>query len=578
LENKINSKLDKKNKDTNYRLQQLKDNIIVIQEEINNNKNKIAKNSNNSNNLNNPKNKENIISNDIDKNNNLISKKSIPTSNPKKDIDNYHLLNNRLYCEDKSNLDNNNNNYQKFYNNKNKNNEKLLKNIKLLKNNIIGFNTDNEIDSKLMNNFEKLQKEELIDKKIRPKNMSFNNSQHNWNNLILKNNINIYKSKMNKIDNLLKFNLQKIDNENPNKSIKQTIVSKKTNDYNHINELKEKMKKKKNVISIKSYQNKNNFVLNNNFSYGNLNKIIIKHESQKNSNLSKEDNKNLENDYKGDTIYSNIYKVDNVNDKCERKNSSIEKQYEVIKELMNSSGLTNLKISNNFNTIKEDINQFLSRNNEFNNEINMKLNDKHNTNPNETKNSNQISSMKNYVSLKNNNIKICDNDSDIRLYDISKCKLESIDKDLLFSNINTTESQLCQEIEFESRISSFKNLENNSHLINEDYKNNFSLYKNNDLNFDNKEIMNKSNEDKNLFNNLIIESTESLNNFSLNKSVSICSKWADDIENMNTIMKRFDFNDVNKYEESIFNLNNILYQNFNIQYKYEIETHLFPQK
>ena len=152
-------------------------------------------------------------------------------------------------------------------------------------------------------------------------------------------------------------------------------------------------------------------------------------------------------------------------------------------------------------------------------------------------------------------------------------KLDNTDKDIIFNNNkNITESNICEEVELESEFTNSKSNQNKSQNTNQK-----SNYKNNNSNF-NDEILNKSANEKKLINNYILESKESLNNFNKNKSFSNCSQYADDIEDMNTIIKRLDFENNQKNEESIFKLNNKIYNNFSAKFKNEIEAYLFPQR
>ncbi len=97
-------------------------------------------------------------------------------------------------------------------------------------------------------------------------------------------------------------------------------------------------------------------------------------------------------------------------------------------------------------------------------------------------------------------------------------------------------------------------------------------------------------DNKELISNLALESKESLNcllknNFHNDSSSSnsvfsdCCSKYADDIQDMNTLVKRLDFAHVNRNVDFVFNLRSSkVYNDFNLKFRNEIEAYLFPQR
>lgn len=493
---------------------------------------------------------------------------TLAAKNSEKYSNNKLKLRNRIYNEDKFS--------KNLFNPIKSSSKKNLLNVKSFKTNntlnpngFIDFNTDYENEKKAFNNLDKIVKnEDFINKKLRARNKSFASSNLNWNNLIFtnksqsivvnKNNNKIEKiSKIKTIDSLLKLQLQGMAMELKNQTTKNANISKKSLDLNAYNkENNSKFVINRHNLNSKSISNHNtNLLVNKNILPGQK-KIINK--SLVNSELINELQNYVTN--KNHDSNNNL----NYSKQIDKNNLSTSRiEIDRNKNINNNNKENKVRIKQNpFVKESREINQSLIKgdlinDDEFNDIINS-----YKEETDSTRNNNNISDQN------NNNIRILENDSDIMLNDHNKYyKLNNSVKNE--KNINST-TKLNNQLECEK--SNSRILNNIINIENEkSYNNNY----NNEYIYE--ENINKF-KDKVVDNSIQDSIKNSKESFDKNKSFSNLSKYADDIEDMNTIIKRLDFAKTNKNQDSIFDLNNRTYIEFNLKFKNEIESHLFPYK
>lgn len=485
-----------------------------------------------------------------------------------KESENKVKLRNRIYNEDKfaTNL----------YNPKKKSTKKDLLNMnKNYKNNnsnrneFLGFNTDNENERLVFNNFDNsiVPNGDLTSKRLRAKNKSFANTNLNWNNLIFTNksqnllarnalnNKSNYRSKIPTIHNLLKLQLQSMEVELKNQTTKNLNFNKKSFDVNADNNegSKANFDGNRKIVNPNPINfNKNNFANNfNNNSNNNLLLLKNKFEGQKkvinksilNSELINELQNYLKNQKEKKEAIINL---NNNTKKIDNELSSSRQQ--------SNRAVDNVTVidKNNKHTKNPNQNLFV-KDSKSESECSLKNNNNNNYQKDDANNSIKSINLTNN-SNQNENIRILENDSDIILNETSRYnKLNNTDVNA--RNLNTNSNKLNNN--FDSEASGCEILE--------ERKSNHSNIQSSNQNIINKSIREYS----------IKQIKETI---SKNKSFSNCSQHEDDIEDMNTIIKKLNFAKNTKNEDSIFNLNNKVYNEFNLKFKNEIESYMFPQK
>ncbi len=495
------------------------------------------------------------------------------------------------------NLDNNSNLKNRVYNNDNKNSKNLLnsknnlvkshlnmnrtKNRKSIINiyprDLIDFNSDNEYEKKVFDDFEKvlIYNEKKIGKRLRLKNKSFANGNFNWMNLITNNkslnkgikntNKRDNNSKKNNLDFLTKLQLRNYETELLNQTTKNLNKKNLPFDLNNINPINDKENKEldsKNKINNKNNNTNLNEVIQNDISKNiikNFNKSLVNNTNYllnelrsylKNKKLEYTSSENLSKNY-NNTIDTTI-KPSSGEENKGKNNYEIE-NINVNQFYLAEENIRNIDITNTNNSFSNLLNSSKEKK-DFNNSPNKK----HNLITDNIKKSNIINN--------NNNIKILENDYDSEIDNSRYNTSNKNEEDILYNKIEYDNAQ--------------KNLNEESNLINAYVD---QLYNKNNLNISDSKYsqINESVNNKTdiIDNNYNLESKESIGNYyNKNKSFSICSQYADDIENMNSIIRRLDFAKNNKNEDSIFNLENKLYKNFELKFKNEIENIIFPKK
>lgn len=504
--------------------------------------------------------KENRLSKDLSIQNVLL-KKNYEINKPLKNFETKSKFRNRIFDEEKA---------KKLYNpklSKNKNIVKVINNKNFDKKEFSEFNSEKENIKRLSDNLKYLAEiEEKLNGRLKIKNKSFSSSNLNWNYLFVTAKSNSYflaknnkiqrnksenKTQVSNIDDLMikrksnEFNLKHSDNKNiiNNNNDNKTFKKKLTFDY-YSDENKTSLNDHENT---KTKDNETNF----------LNKNLI---SQAISSAKIRDNAVI-----ASLAKSNLN--EEIKESSKRKLNEEEKKY--ISEEINPIKPVNYKLEKQ--TIEENTNA--TTNSLIIKTANEKIISERN------QNSKSLFDAKRNLNSMQNNIKIFENDLDIQLMDISKYNKLDTEKDLIFNNINATESDQYEEVKFESEFSNCDNhRDSNFAAIEKSFNNNNNKgsYSNFIKNINDASQYEKDN--KNLISDLVLDSKESLNNFQNNSGYSDCSKFADDAENMNTLIKRLDFNFISKNVNSVFNLTSKVYGEFNVKFRNEIEGHLFPQR
>jgi len=488
-------------------------------------------------------------------------------------------LRNRVYNEEKFALN--------LYNPKNKSSvQKDLLNLKLHKNQHnsnknqnFDFKTYNESESRVFNNkfFDSsmpMPNGDLISKRLRAKNKSFANTKMNWNNLIftnksqnilaknnLINNKSSYRSKIRSIDCLLKLQLQSIEDELKTQTTKNIIrsLNKKSsetiNANNNNNLISQKPLTNKINLDFTSNYNPNNLLLLNKKNFQRQKDVVIK--GIVNSELINE----LQNYVKNQKEES-ITNCNNPNNKlfdgmisC---SSTLQSNPEIISNLNAFDNKNNKRIiTNNQKHIFKDSNALSE--------------EKSQNSPNILRNNypeESIKTINTQASNQNENIRILENYSDIIILNESGRYNKLNNTDINERNIKTNSNlKNCIDNEESNSI-----LEQKNHNNFEQQKSNYS----NNIQYNNQpNILTKSSAKEDS-----IEEKQQETNIINNNSLSNCSppQYADDIEDMNTIIKRLNFARNTKNENSIFNLNCKIYSEFNSKFINEIDSYLFPHK
>jgi len=312
---------------------------------------------------------------------------------------------------------------------------------------------------------------------------------------------------------------------------------------------------KKNYLNQKSIPNKNKLISNTNYHPSNLLLNKNKFEGQK-----KIINKKLIN---SELIKELQYIENNKKEECSTNQNNSENLENIISSSRIKTNRDNNYLYDDKNQQKNVFANLINKENDLkNNVIHYKsLNDQKadlqyrnlnfkNEDAHLSKNANEN------VRNQNKNIIILENDSDIILNDTSKYnKLNNTDINARNSNADSKSLQ-----DFVSEASYSKVTVN---------KNNFE-----------NNISNFSNKDKDLKENNFKEDSIQKSKASIDKNKSFynISQYADDMEDMNTIIKKLNFAKNSKNEDSIFNLNSRIYIEFDLKFKNEIEAYLFPQK
>lgn len=466
------------------------------------------------------------------------------------------------------------------------------------KNELLNFNSENIHRNKIVNNLEKVINEEFKnDKRLKTKNKSFANANFNWNNFIFtskannivpkKNYSNIsyhnnaaywvnYKSKMNNIDSFLKTKLKNMQIELANKASKNLNVNKLNNKVSEINLNREKIQNINN--------NKNNFINIENSIYKSQNDnktVVAENFDLQNEKHSKNITKNRIKEWDFElNIHENINERMNVLKDCKNIKQEVDINY-----LGNQTARAsfNLRVNEEnkeniiFNQIEKTSRNDIYKDIEINNSNLIAKTSGTQAGVSKTDLKNNKSSIEINLNKNSfNNIKVFENESELNYIDLSKLQRLESDKDLILNNINVTDSDIYKEAQLESEFSPSKEINNKTNFPNESSNAEKTAFTN-EIEM-NEDLINKLAEDNNILNNFILDSKESLNYFNKNTDKSICSEYADDIEDMNTIIRKLDFSKNSKYEDSIFNLNSKIHFNFNIHFKNEFEAYLFPQK
>lgn len=370
-----------------------------------------------------------------------------------------------------------------------------------------------------------------MNSKQRIKNKSLSNSQLNWNKTNLNRNISLSLKNINalnqltseQLDNLFKLKMETIEaiNHNKNNSISKKPIEKKESKEKGIIE---RLKKKNNYNNRIDNHKISNVIENR---LGNNNNILSKNNlllMKKEDALSKLENK-----------YNQLNK------------HSLGEQMKIGKNNINKINFTQQSIvekdrsniyPNNYkqNVLSENKQVILSKDNLELNSINCEANDK-------IKTQNNIKILE-YQEAESKNI------NDLNLFQLNQ-------RSINVSNLNLTnkENQI-------KRNGNFQDLDCE----------NIILTKYCDMNLSQNSI-HKHNE---IFNEIKTNDDLTLREADISKSH--ISSLFDDIEDMNTIIRKLDLMSIDVNEENLFSLNNIQYQIFSQKFDTEIESYLFPNK
>jgi len=457
------------------------------------------------------------------------------------------------------------------------------------------FYPENTLENRNFNKYEiPTNKEDFNLKRLRLKNKSFGSMKFNWNNLIFSSKSNkLVKNKINKTnkrnnidktDSQLKSELQaNLESAFLKLIFKKDLQNNNSSEINNLQKNKGCFKASKNIPSIKTniiMKNKsiiseienNNAINTNSFKEKTHNTKEICSNSIKNNLLKSDLIESIINFAKNQKEEINIPKNSFIDaSKIVEYNNSKVKDDVKDKKIFNFEEKLKLDLKNLNNKVRifESQNNYNQRQRLFQTD-----NDKNISNQFinfEILDLNSIKGNNEYNPNENNNIKILENLSYHNLNDLSSYNIITNTDP---NEILITKNNYYQEEEIQSELSTPK-------MLNKTNKDHKEKQNNNQIQFS---LKNKEN--KNEINGLIsynkndyyLESKESFEKLNkINKSFSICSQYADDIEDMNTIIKRLSFIKNHKNEENIFKIDNKVYIDFEVKFKNDIENHLFPK-